>query len=173
MRHLRATTPTEAKPTKKMTAAAIALEAALAGMPATPATKRKPNVRACLASAKADVDEMMAAKRWAGACGRHFVALFAWLHEEVYGVAPEEIYDSRAYAPAVACASRMLAADFGGDGDRMLAFLRWVWARERATEKRRTDGRGRRITWQLLFASRSLIVDYRVALVREGVRAET
>jgi hypothetical protein len=152
--------------------AAAALEAMLDLDKKRP--KRKLNAKAALASAIADVLVMMQTKAWQRASARHFVALFAWLHGEVYGVHPEELHDPKAYMASVACAKRMLGIDFGDEADRMVGFVRWVWARERTIEKKRrdagNDARGRRITWQLQFAARNLLIDYRVELMRKGIR---
>ena len=96
------------------------------------------------------------------------MALYAWLHREVYGVDAAELCDRAMLTAAVAAANRMLERDFGGEAERAVDFLRWTWKREARFEKKRRDDRaeGRRITWRLQFAARHLLVDYRVDLVR-------
>jgi hypothetical protein len=106
---------------------------------------------------------------WSAATPRHILALYAWLHEKVYGVAPGEL-TSRERLIATGAASRMLDRDFDGDQGAMVAYVLWTWKRERATEKwRRENGRveGRRIGWRLQFNG-SLLTDYRIELARRA-----
>lgn len=173
MRHLRIAATTPPEPITPNTCAADELEKMLE-LDKKQRPKRKLNAKLALEHAITEARAMMQTKAWQTASARHFVGLFAWLHGEVYGVHPEELHDPKAYVAAVSVAKRMLTADFGDESERMVAFLRWVWAREKANEKKRresgTEGRGRRITWQLQFAVRNLLVDYRVELMRKGMR---
>lgn len=115
-----------------------------------------------IAAFRADPD------RWASATPAHFVALYAWLHAEVYGAAPAELR-SDAWWGAVSAATKMLREEFSGEPLRMLDFVRWTWRRERAREQRptRDDGaEARRIGWRLQFFLRHLVTDYRVEIAR-------
>jgi hypothetical protein len=102
---------------------------------------------------------------WEGVGARALVGLYAVLHEAVYGAAPEDALGD-AFLGAASAAER-LARELGG-ADRLLDLLRWVWARERAREKRREPGSGFRIGWRLMFVSRSLVVDWKTDLARQG-----
>jgi hypothetical protein len=98
---------------------------------------------------------------------RHFVGVYAVLHRETYGVDPLELTQSRHYAAAVRHAKRLLDVDFGGDAFKFASFLNWTWARERKREKRSNGDRdGHRLTWQIQFASRAMLADYRAACLR-------
>lgn len=160
-----ATPTTETRVSVPPSAAAFALEADVAASKAKPKGKRG----ASLDASEREAEAMRKANDWTGARGRHLVALYAWLHREVYGVDVAELRDDRAMlTAAVAAANRMLERDFGGEAERGVDFLRWTWKREARAEKRRRDehAEGRRITWRLQFAARHLLVDYRVDLVR-------
>lgn len=100
---------------------------------------------------------------WVGAAPRHFVALYADLHEKVYETRAAEVGRKKDFLGACSAAGRLLREEFGGENRAFADYMRWVWRREREREKRRTNGDGRRITWQLMFASRALLTDYRVA----------
>ena len=106
---------------------------------------------------------------WTGAKGRHLVALYAWLHNEIYGVGAEELGDRNALFAASNAAERMVRDAFGGDTKRAVQFIAWAWARERMREKAGKVS-SYRITWRFMFASRSLLTDYRVELVRGSTR---
>ena len=110
----------------------------------------------------------------------HFVALYAWLHAEVYGAPPAELR-SQAWWGAVSAATKLLRDEFSDEAHpegsplRMLDFIRWVWRRERGREQRAAarEGEGheaRRIGWALQFVLRHLVTDYRVDMAREGRR---
>jgi hypothetical protein len=146
--------------------AAFALEAEIT-------TKKKPvkrrNRKVNFEAAREEADAMRKTNEWSNAAGRHLVALYAWLHREVYGVDAAELVTGDTYVAAVSAANRMLANEFGGKAERAVEFMRWTWKREARAEKKRREQRdegGRRITWRLQFAARHLLVDYRVDLVR-------
>jgi hypothetical protein len=104
---------------------------------------------------------------WAGATGLHLVGLYAHLHAGVYGVHATEL-DAQGWAFAAAAAKRMTDRQFGGEIERAVEFLRWVWRREEDREKwRRSNGReGGRIGWRLQFCASGLVDDYRVDQAR-------
>lgn len=103
---------------------------------------------------------------------RHLVALYARLHEQIYGVAPEELGEGRAMLAASSSASKLVREAMRGSLVEAIEFLRWTWRRERFVEqKRRANGEtGRRIGWRLQFASAGLLTDYRVDAARREER---
>ena len=104
---------------------------------------------------------------WEEAEPRHFVALYSWLHAQVYGAEPVELR-TKVWFGAVSAAGKLLRDEFDADPLKLLAFLKWVWARERHSEKRAGEQERRRIGWSLQFVARVLVTDYRVSLARAG-----
>lgn len=113
----------------------------------------------------AEVTAMRESKDWKGAKGKHLVALYVWLHTEIYGVEPAELLTKELYMQCCRAADLLLKNDFGGEMDRAVAFLSWTWARERSKEKAGKQGTFR-VGWRYQFASKALLTDYRVELVR-------
>ena len=148
-------------------AAADALDVQVAQM--QPARKRRANGRGIFARSVEQAEAYRKAGKWDGASGRHLVALYAWLHEQIYGVAAAELLDGDAVLGAISSADKLLRAEFDGDAGRAVKFIAWCWSRER---QRETSGRneGRRVTWRLQFASRCMLTDYRVELLRGNGR---
>jgi hypothetical protein len=144
----------------------------VAGLDSLIERKSKPRAK----SAKNAREEMLAmvkARDWKGATGNHFVELYAWCHEKVYGVEPGEIRGTSKAATtarkaAISMASRMLNSEFEG-AVGMANYLHWAFKREVEREKWRVEnGReGGRITWRLVFAAGSLLTDYRIARARQ------
>ncbi len=119
-----------------------------------------------MARAANEMNRMVAEQDWSGAQGKHFVALYAFLHLRVYGVESADLGSSeRVYASGAA--TRMLEREFGGDGAQMAEFMRWCWQREKKTEAwRRANHRsGRRVSWRLQFGG-VLLTDWRVEVAR-------
>lgn len=114
----------------------------------------------------AEASERAKQGNWEGAEPRHMVGLYAALHQQVYGVAPDELKD--VWRGAVTSAKSMLEKEFDNDPRKMIEFIRWTWARERRREeKRRADKQeGSRIGWVLQFKHRSMLTDYRVEVAR-------
>lgn len=149
--------------------AADAVDAFARGEPkrGRPRATSKANVEKQIARAKAELDGL-AAERWSRAMPNHFVALYAKLHEDVYGVAPVEVA-GREFFGAQAAAGKLLREEFGGRSEDLIEFMRWTWRRERDGERRRkASGRASdwRVTWQQQFVSRRLLTDYRIAIAR-------
>lgn len=123
--------------------------------------------------ALADLEALNAAG-WVGAEPKHLVALYAWLHERVYAVPPEDLTrDPLAWLGAVSAATKLLREEFGGEPVRAVAWVRWVWVREKRTEDRKRAGGDEstfRIGWRYMFCKRSLVVDYRRALAQAKER---
>ena len=123
--------------------------------------------------ARAQAEEFAKSGTWGDAEPRHLVGLYALLHEQVYGVPPEELKD--AWKTAVGAAKHMLEKEFAGDMRALIEFIRWVWKKERRREDMRKanpgDG-GFRIGWRYQFKNKTLLTDYRVELAR-AVEAAT
>lgn len=117
--------------------------------------------------AREQMNAMSDSGDWGEACGIHLVALYEWLHEQVYEVPTAEL-DPKNWALAAQAAGRMVDQHFGGDYGRAVIFMRATWNRERETEQwRRENGRGgRRIGWRLMFAHGALITDYKLDCAR-------
>lgn len=118
--------------------------------------------------ARGQVREMCGSGDWSGAVGLHLVALYEFLHREVYGVEPLEL-DARAWFLAQGTAGRMVERYFGGDCGACVSFVRWAWRREQEREewRRRNNRDGQRIGWRLMFSA-ALVSDYRVHGKRVG-----
>ena len=117
--------------------------------------------------ARVQMEARVFSNDWADAPPATLVALYEWLHREVYGVDAAEL-DGRAWAFALSAAKRMIEREFGGDIAEAVDFVKWSWKREGQREKfRRESNRdGLRIGWRLLFQSGYLITDYRIAKAR-------
>lgn len=107
---------------------------------------------------------------WSKAGPRHFAALYAILHERVYGVAALDL-DSKHRAFVASQASRMLEREFEGDSSQLASFVWWVWRREAGREEwRRANGReGSRIGPHFMFSAK-LLTDYRKHLHDRAVQ---
>jgi len=120
------------------------------------------------AKSKAEMQAMAESGEWEGASGAHLVALYEWMHEQVYGVVADLDRKSRMFATS--SANRLIAKDFAGDAAKSVLFMKWVWRREGEREAwRRANQRdGQRIGWRLQFCFGSLVADYHVHCVRQG-----
>ena len=144
--------------------AAAALESRLP--PSRPPTskRRKQNGRAQVERVHADLERMRREGDWRDARPIHIVALYAWLHAQIYKVEPLDLYKDDAVAGATSACAKLLRDEFGGDCKLLVEFVAWCWVRER----QRLNGNGRRLTWHLQFASRALLVDHRVMMAQQG-----
>lgn len=130
-----------------------------------PERKRgKRNWKGAMTNAIAETKEMIAKRGWSWAEPKHLVALYAVLHEQVYGVEAAELVEG--WPAAVSAAARLVREEFDDKVHAAVEYLRWVWARERAREKGREAGQGTRIGWGLMFAKRTLLVDFKVGRER-------
>ncbi len=118
-----------------------------------------------------EVRAMRRASDWSCATPSHFVELYCWCHEQVYGVPAAELVRGaaakKARLGAISAARRMLETEFDSPA-AMAAFLGWAWRREEQREEwRKANGReGGRLTWAILFAGRSVLTDYRTSKLR-------
>lgn len=137
---------------------------------AKPSAKKKSKARTiCDSRWKPLLSEartMMLAGDWSEAYPRHFAALYAILHEKVYGIPATDLTPSNRLKAAGA--AMHLLAQLGNDKNEMAVFVRWVWLREQSREKwRRENNRpGGRVSWTQQFSG-SYLADYRVELLRK------
>jgi hypothetical protein len=124
--------------------------------------------RGSVEKAREQMRAMAESADWSAATGTHLVALYEWLHQEVYGVATAEL-DAKSWAYAAQMAGKMVVDCFGGDYGAAVVFLRWAWKREQRTEawRRENNKPGRRIGWRLNFSG-TLVTDYRLDCARQS-----
>lgn len=147
----------------KYPSAADRLDAEIAAMPKS--KKRTASPQRTLDKALVEMELYKSTGDWSTAKPMHYVALYAWLHESIYETAPVDLFEGKSLLAASSAARKMLDVDFGNEGKRFVEFIAWCWRRERVAMKK---GSGRRLSWRLQFASRHLLVDYRVDLMRAG-----
>jgi hypothetical protein len=118
--------------------------------------------------ARAEMPPMARSGDWAAATGLHLVALYAQLHQEVYGFEPLEL-DKKAWAMAAKVAARTTERFFESDYGACVAFIQWGWRREAEREAwRKANNRdGGRIGWRLQWSA-AFVSDYRVHANRVG-----
>ena len=123
------------------------------------------------AKAKLRAAQFMEHADWTEAWPRDFVAAYAMLHKEIYGVDPVELTPEMQYR-AAACMGNLLGKEFHDDKNLFAEFMRWTWTREEGREKwRRANNKpGGRITWQAQFLVGSALSDWRLDHVRRGKR---
>ena len=109
------------------------------------------------------LDQFMKTGDWSSAKPLHFVALYVYLHERVYGLKP--IMSSPDRKLAMFAASHALRNHFKKDCGALADFMLWTWRREYGSVKwRKANNRQStfRIGWRYMFGG-SLITDYLVA----------
>ena len=108
-------------------------------------------------------EAMREKNEWTGAKPEHLVALYAQLHDHVYGVDSEEISDKRRWGTACVDAACMLEREFHGNVEAAVKFVAWVWGREKKARARANGREMRRLGCRLQFSA-GLVNDYRVAI---------
>ncbi len=113
-----------------------------------------------------ETKEMMKSDDWSKAKASHLVALYSVLHEMVYGVAPELKGDDLKQAKMAA--GLFLKTKCGGSVPKAVEFLKWVWKKEKGTEKWRRENQvdGKVMGWPLMFRYPSLWTSYKVGQER-------
>lgn len=108
---------------------------------------------------------------WDGVSGSILVGLYAMLHVRVYHVRPEELSSQVEFRRAAGAAKRILVTHFNADGDAMVEFMKWSWAREkkRAEWARQKQHARSRMQWRFMFAA-SMVTDYRAEQHNERAR---
>jgi hypothetical protein len=164
-RHRRVDPLPPAPPSAREVEAAASV-AAFALRPKPPKKTRDP-----VAAAREEMRAMGERGDWSGATGAHLVALYEWLHEEVYGAPTSELSVRRLRGIAVSVAGAFVKREFGGDPERAVEFLRWAWTREQEREawRRANDRSGKKIGWRLAFSG-ELATEYRVDVARRSAR---
>lgn len=131
--------------------------------------KSKGPAKSTLDRAFVKLHDMIASRDYEGAKPIHFLALYYWMHEQVYGVVCAEM---GAHDRKMGCfaASLIFRKQFDSDPEAMIDFMRWVWNREIGREKwrreNRPDGGGGRIGIGLQFSNK-LVTDYRLDVLRK------
>lgn len=112
------------------------------------------------------VDEMIDSGEY-NMSPRHWVALYCWLHEAVYGVTCVEEVRSQ-WGTAASRAQTMLTEEFEDDEDEFMAYMKWIAQDEERVENwRRTNHKqGRRLQWRDFFIYKTKLSDYRLARLR-------
>lgn|GEM_PF-6952386 len=139
--------------------AADALEAMLPDSRPAHAKRRRPCGRSKFDRCMSELAVLRASGDWLTATPEHVVALYAWLHTNIYGADPLDLFQGDALVGASSACRKLLKDEFKGDTKALVRFVAWCWSRERNRPCTR------RITWRLQFVSRALLVDYRVASV--------
>lgn len=112
--------------------------------------------------ARTELDGFIKAKDWEDALPRHFVELYCKMHLLVYGV---EALELRPAKMALACASlakRCMVTNFDNDPNQLADFMRWVWRKQEAEEKKRAVAESAsdfRISWRYQWAP-GLVTQY-------------
>lgn len=94
---------------------------------------------------------------WSNLTPETLLGLYAYLHETVYGVLPEELADD--WYPAFSTAKKFFEQN--KERFELQEFFRWVWSREKRRRARVPES-DFRISWRYQF-SQKLVTDYRVA----------
>lgn len=115
------------------------------------------------------VEHCIESEDWGDKRPALLVGVFAWAHEQVYGVSVVSEL-KRSFLPAINGAKRLMEEEFNGDFDETLTFMRWAWARESDREewRRKNTGYGKRLKWRSFFQYRDLVTEMRLAEARVG-----
>lgn len=117
---------------------------------------------------KTKVLDRLESGEWEYTSPKEFAALYAILHERVYGVSPSEMNIPTERLPAISMAKRMLEKEFDNNAPMMAEFFKWVWSRESWKFKKITS-QGKvfeyRITWRQQFNGK-LLTDWRSTVLQ-------
>ena len=144
--------------------AAITFQALTLPAPTRRVQSPEAKSRAAFNKATEQASEMFKTKNFSQAEVKHVVALHGLLHKAILEVEEAEL--ATQFLGAVSSASKLCREEFQDTPELLVEYVRWAWMRERHREhKRRTEGDTKtgRLSWKLLFGSRHLITDYRVA----------
>lgn len=114
--------------------------------------------------ARAQLREMLVANDFTKATPTVLVALYEWLHEQVYGARPVEIARRAVWKTVAFAAGKLVKNEFRDDVGAVVDFMRWCWDRERTRMARQQpERRMGRIGWRLQFVTGHLLTDYRIS----------
>lgn len=141
------------------------------GFLANPTKKKARTKNPRVAKQAKTIDEtkaMMKSDDWSTARPGHLIALYTILHEMVYDIAPELKTDELIQAKQ--CAGTFLKSKCGGDFTKAVAFMKWVWAKERKTEKWRRENKvdGKIIGWRLILRYPTMWTNYKIGQERRN-----
>lgn len=102
---------------------------------------------------------------WDGAKGSTLAGLYAFCHELIYGVVPDELQQRGIFHAAAKAAAHLVHTSFDDDFAAAAAFVRWSWEREKRLRDwaKSKNADRRRLSWRLQFSA-SLVTDWRVAM---------
>lgn len=148
--------------------AASQLEALVTPLTKKPTKRTGPQVAKIQRDMEKIAEIVKDEKLWVKLTPALYVALYAWLHQQVYGIDPSAELASKVGLGARSAATNILKNEFNGNAGEMLMFMRWTWFREREREEwRKANNRqGGRITWRVQF-SHGLVNEYRLMRRRE------
>lgn len=127
-----------------------------------PRAKRRPSPT----RVREEVIAMLGSGDFSKARPMHLVALYEWLHLQVYGVRAAELEVASTWHAASFAASRLVEQQFRGDVEAAIEFVRWTWTRERERAKTRKEGQQVfRVGWRLQFVTGYILTDFRMATV--------
>jgi len=106
---------------------------------------------------------------WKPASPYHLIALVAFCHESVYGIADSELQNPQRFGLAGHVCKTFVEREFNNDITQAVVFIKWSWDRERKRESWRVQNgkAGFRLGWRLQFSD-SLLTDYRLDQRRRG-----
>lgn len=112
----------------------------------------------------AAIDERVEHDEWPAEDGPEMlVALFCWAHNEIYGVScTAEV--ARVFRGVRSAAEKLIRVEFGGDSQKAVEYMRWVWKREREREhwRRQNTGYGKVLTWRHVLMYGELVKEMRL-----------
>lgn len=123
--------------------------------------KSRPSTRALEKAVEEVKDRFVGNPRgdWSKVTPSTLLGLYAYLHETVYKVTPDEL--ALDWKGALSCAKKVLEQTFDNNGEEVVEFIRWVWMKENRKVSKLKEGVEFRISWRYQF-SQKLITDYRV-----------
>jgi hypothetical protein len=124
-----------------------------------------------LVKASIEADAMRLENDWSRVRGKHLVAIYDWLHSNIYGFEASELLDPAHYFPAVKLADKLISRHFNGDATAAVKFVSWCWAREKNRLEYSAETENKfRLTWKLQFGTNFLLSEYRFKMIRTRTR---
>lgn len=134
-----------------------------------PKRKRRPPIRVTLQRAMQEAQRRTGEGDWSDLRPQTFVQLWAWCHQQVYGVLPS--ISAAEWEIACKRVGQFVKLELDGRAEVMLDYMRWLWAREKDAEewRRRNKRDGGVLGWQRV-CSTKLLTEYRISLSRRAAR---